>query len=330
MGTTSSRFLQKNIESCIGLGIDADKLMALVPGGTAALENPVQRFDGDVLVAVLDLAEALSGDPAIGFRCGLNSGHVIYSDMGYTIMRCQNLQESYRVSARYERIVQQHGVNSLEVRGDEAALTWRTYEDAPERLRLITDVAFSIVARLGVFLRITHGLAAKRMTLRHTDTRYKDLYVQMFGCPIEYGADEDMVVFDKAFLDVPLPEANPKVLGLLTARLDRDLEALENPIQDAGMVAAYIDRILGTAPVSMKHVCEIMGLSERSLRRRLKESGTSFRAILENVRRERYELLMCQPDVSQVAIAGMLGYSEQSAFSRAYKKWHGASPTKNG
>lgn len=328
MGTTSSRFLQKNIESCIGLGLDAKALMALVPGGAAALENPVQRFDGDVLVAVLDLAEELSGDPAIGFRCGLNSGHVIYSDMGYTIMRCENLEQSYRVSARYEKIVQQHGVNALEVRGNDAALTWRTYEDAPEKLRLITDVAFSIVARLGVFLRVTHGLAAKRMTLRHTDKRYEDLYVQMFGCPIEYGADVDEVVFDKAFLEVPLPEANPKVLGILMARLDRDLEALENPVHDAGMVAAYIDRILGASPVSMKNVSKIMGLSERSLRRRLKESGTSFRDILETVRRERYELLTAQPELSQVDIAGMLGYSEQSAFSRAYKKWHGASPTK--
>lgn len=67
-----------------------------------------------------------------------------------------------------------------------------------------------------------------------------------------------------------------------------------------------------------------MGIAPESER-----NGTSFREILENVRRDRYELLKEQGMHTQVQIAGLLGYSEQSAFSRAYKKWYGSAPVRS-
>ena len=71
MGATSSRFLTKNIESLIGLGLTESALMDVVPGGRAALEDPLKRFDGSVLVDIFQIAETVTKDPAIGFRCCL-------------------------------------------------------------------------------------------------------------------------------------------------------------------------------------------------------------------------------------------------------------------
>jgi len=303
--------------------------VACVPGGRLALNNPTLRFDGEVLVKVFKVAEEMSGDDAIGFKCGLNHAHAVYNDIAYTIMYCQNLQESFDISVRYESLVQTFGINSLVIDGDEAYLCWRTHDDAPEHLRHVSDLSFATVARLVLWIKTIHGLTIKRMDVRHQNRSYEKLYMDMFNAPLHYGAEFDMFTFDKAFLEFPLPGRNPKILGLLTSRLEKDLQSLEKPLTESNKVTAYIDKILGETHPTIAHVSSLMGLTERTLRRRLATEETSFRSLLENVRRERYNLLLEQGEHSQSQIAGLLGYSEQSAFSRAYKKWHGKPPSKS-
>jgi len=330
MGATSSRFLTKNIESLIGLGVPEPDIMALVPGGQAALDNPVKRFDGNTLIDIFNTAEKLMRDPAIGFRCGLNHGHVTYNDLAYTILFCANLRESFDISARFEPLAQQVGVNQLLFEGDEAHIIWKTHEDDPDRFRHFTDLSFATLARMGVWIKAVHGLSVKNMQLRHNDQRYRDQYANMFDCPIEYGAKLDVLTFDKAFLNITLPGHNPPMLKRLIAKLERDLSQLDQTLLERETVRAYLDKILGIEPPTIKHIAGLMDMPEWKLRRRLKEQGTSFRKILENVRRQRYEILIEEPMMSQVQIAGQLGYSEQSAFSRAYKTWYGLPPSQIG
>ena len=328
MGAASSRFVQKNIDSLVGLGLSRERLMPCIPGGDSSLGDPTHRFDAQVLIDVFELAETLSDDPAVGFRCGLNHGHAVYSDIAYTILYCRNLKESFDISVRFEPLTQQYGENSLIIRGNEADIVWTT-EDTPERLRHISDLSFATLARLGLWMKAVHGLSVKKMQVRHQDQSYKALYESMFDCPIIYGAPVDILTFDKRFLELPLPGSNPQMLSILIKRLERDLSALEQIVTDDKKVTAYLEKILGTASPTIDYIANLMGVTARTLRRRLTAQGTSFRKILESVRRERYEILSRQPELSQVQIAAMLGYSEQSAFSRAYRKWHGASPKNN-
>ena len=118
------------------------------------------------------------------------------------------------------------------------------------------------------------------------------------------------------------------MLKLLIAKLERDLSLLGQTVSEAEGVRRYLEKIIGDEPPIIKHVAQLMNTQDWSLRRKLKQQGTSFRRILETVRKERYELLEQQNIHTQVQIAGLLGYSEQSAFSRAYKKWYGAAPVR--
>ena len=328
MGTTSSRFLTKNIESLIGLGLTESALMDVVPGGRAALEDPLKRFDGRVLVDIFQIAETVTKDPAIGFRCGLNHGNVTYNDIAFTILYCKNLGDGFKLSERFEPLAQTYGLNKLVIDENIAHIHWVTEEEAPKKLRHVSDLSFATLARLGLWIKAVHGLSVKKMQLRHENEDYKDLYLSFFDCPIEYGAKQDVLSFDKAFLDVKLPGHNPKILALLTARLEHDLSLLDQDISESEAVKAYIRKVLGEEPCTISNISEKMNLPEWRLRRLLKEQKTSFREILENVRRDRYEILRQQGTYSQVQIAGELGYSEQSAFSRAYKKWYGSAPVR--
>ena len=327
MCDVSSRFLCKNIDSLIGLGVSESDLLEFVPGGRSALGNPLARFDGNILVEVLSFAEQAMNDPAIGFKCGLNHGHATYNDIAYTVLFCANLKESFELSIRYEPLVQKLGANELLLDGDNAHIIWNTYEDAPDKLRHVSDLSFATLARLGLWIKAVHGLSVKNMQVRHQDERYRDHYQNMFSCEVEYGCSRDVLTFDKVFLDVPLPGSNPDILKELVAKLEYDLSRLDQSPSCSELVKAYLEKMLGTESPTIKLVSESMETPEWKLRRRLKEEGTSFREILEQVRRQRYEILAAQPMMTQTEIAGQLGYSEQSAFSRAYKKWYGRSPS---
>ena len=118
------------------------------------------------------------------------------------------------------------------------------------------------------------------------------------------------------------------MLKLLVAKLERDLSLLGQTVSETESVRRYLEKIIGDEPPTIKHIAQLMNTQDWALRRKLKQEGTSFRRILETVRKERYELLEQQNIHTQVQIAGLLGYSEQSAFSRAYKKWYGAAPVR--
>lgn len=276
MGALSSRFLIKNIDSLIGLGLPESDLMSVVPGKKEALKNPLLRFNGNVLIDLLRLAEQLSGDPAIGFRCGLNHGNVTYNDIAFTVLHCKNFRESFEVSERFEPLAQTFGINRLVVEGDIAHIYWVTYETAPEKLRHVTDLSFATLARLGVWMKAVHGLSVEKLQLRHSNKSYQNHYVEMFDCPVEYGAEHDALSFDKAFFSVPLPGYNPGMLKLLISRLEHDLSLLETVISDVETVKAYLNKYLGVGPCTMKDIAEMMSMPEWGLRRSLKEMVHRF------------------------------------------------------
>ena len=114
------------------------------------------------------------------------------------------MRESFAISVRFESLVQQIGYNSLIEDENVAHIIWETYEDDPEKLRHITDLSFATLARMGMWMKAVHGLSVKQMQVRHSQTNYHDQYLSLFDCPIEYGAQKDILTFDKAFLDVPL------------------------------------------------------------------------------------------------------------------------------
>lgn len=326
MNAVSSRFLYRNIESLIGLGLLEKDLLNLVPGGTEALHNPLIRFDGNILVRILKFAENFTHDSAIGFRCGLNYGNVDFGDVTYAILFCNNLRESFELSRNFEPLAQQFGYKSLSVEGNDANISWTTYEDTPEKLRHISDLNFATFGRMGLWIKAAHGLTVKNLQVRHTDDRYKTNYENVLNCPVIYGASQNVLTFDKAFLDIPLPGKDPKTLKLLVAKLERDFELLGQPLSEVEMVQICLESSLGKSPPTISRAASMIEIPEWQLRRKLKSQGSSFREILENVRKERYALLIQQTSLSQVQIAGLLGYSEQSALSRAYKKWHGSPP----
>ena len=180
--------------------------------------------------------------------------------------------------------------------------------------------------QFGRWLSWVHDKKIEAVHFRHKQPAYGDEYVQLFECPVYFGQEVDAMVFDAPAIDLPLPQPNAGMLQEICVKLDAALEALTLPHTYKEKLEHYFANILTNGTPSLEIAAKEFGMSGRSLRRSLQQENTSFRVVLEKTRQEICQRLIQEQNLSFADISNHLGYSEQSAFNRAFKSWYGQSP----
>jgi len=154
------------------------------------------------------------------------------------------------------------------------------------------------------------------------------VHADFFQGRVRFGADEDRVVFARELLDAAPAGAHRALWGYLCAQAEALCEAAA-PLTAAGAVAARLEGALrdgrGEVP-ALGAVARALGSSERTLRRRLVEEGTSWRALLDEARKRRAQELMAAPRASVIDAALALGFSDGTAFTHACRRWFACPP----
>jgi AraC-like DNA-binding protein len=150
-------------------------------------------------------------------------------------------------------------------------------------------------------------------------------YQQVYRCPIDFGANDDALLFDARALDAPLVMANPE----LARRNDDAARAYLERMEHEGIVTLVRGKLahrLADKP-SAQCIARELGMSQRSMQRRLNEAGTSYEALLGTLRKEQAcaQLRDGHKNVAELAFA--LGFEDASAFARAFRRWTGLSPS---
>jgi AraC-like DNA-binding protein len=150
------------------------------------------------------------------------------------------------------------------------------------------------------------------------------IYVEVFRAPVTFSADYDELELPAAQLALPLASADPITSEVLEERIAK----LAIP-SDLSLVERVRHAARANLDASPDDVAKTLGMSARTLRRQLDQANTTFRDIVDHARRERAdELLASGMAIKEIAFA--LGFSEPSAFSRAYKRWTGSAPAVRG
>ncbi|AOH87235.1 hypothetical protein AWL63_24065 (plasmid) [Sphingomonas panacis] len=170
-------------------------------------------------------------------------------------------------------------------------------------------------------LMLGPDFAPLRVTMQHRAISPPTAYRQFFGSPVEFGCELNSIHVPLAVLSKPIPGHDPTILAMAENYLSQIGSAL--PLVEH--VRELIHRMLKINQANLVDVARALIVHPRILQRRLSEYGTSFEAILDEVRREMaWQLSERIPRASQ--IANMLGYSEQSGYSRACRRWYGQTP----
>jgi len=165
------------------------------------------------------------------------------------------------------------------------------------------------------------------ITLRHPTPSRPDAYRAAFGCPVTFGAPRDRMTLARADLALSHPDASRTLLGIVERHAESALAQLPQGSELIREVREAIRAGLPDGRVTLRHLASPLGMSARTLQRRLEAEGTSHRRLLDEERRALALHHISDPRVSLVDLAFRLGFADQSAFSRAFARWTARSPT---
>jgi AraC-like DNA-binding protein len=147
-----------------------------------------------------------------------------------------------------------------------------------------------------------------------------------FGCPIRIGATVNRLTLHRRDLDRPFISYNKELLEILTPVLDRSLdEQCSRSIPK--MVKWILKRGLTRGHLDVRAVASELGMSDRTLQRRLTEEGTTFKQLLNQVRHEQALEYLADPTLDIKEVAFLIGYEDQNSFYRAFRLWEGKTPS---
>jgi AraC-like DNA-binding protein len=239
--------------------------------------------------------------------------------LGFAIQTAPTVLEALERVERFQSLTSNSGFSDVSHERDEVRIAWQRHTT---RLDLGVRVANEIVIAQQLVLARQLGLRGpRRVTFRHRAPADVQAHARFFGCPVTWGSSHDAVLWPREWLDRPLPLAD---VGLNRFIGEQAAQRLRERSPDEGGLEAVrreIERRLPSAAVSIDEVAPALGRSPRSLQRALGAAGTSFRALVDEVRRHRAEVLLASGTLSLSEVALLLGFSELSAFSRAHRRW---------
>ncbi|MTV36578.1 AraC family transcriptional regulator [Duganella radicis] len=262
-------------------------------------------------------AIALTGDAALPLRVGASVQPSDYSMLGFAAMSCVTLGQAIEVMQRYERLVQDVNSTALAMHGDRAELQWLPYRGPISPIFM--QLALASWAAVGRHLSGTRQAFEAHFTFAQPD--HAHVYAEIFGRPPRFSQPMTRLIFERAFLDLPVVFGDPQTNQILLQKAEEQLLQA-----DESEIVCQVRQRIASGRVSVEAVAGDLRMSPRKLQQQLTRDGSSFRKLLHEAQFQRAKAYLSDPAVSVSEVALLLGYSEQSPFQHAFKNWAGMTP----
>lgn len=287
------------------------------------MDDPYARIPMDQFLTLWDVAIRWTNNPALPLTLRERDDSELMHLVAHIGMACFDLKEAIEKWSRYARLVCE--ADRIELR-EEKDCTVLVYENtSPDHRNIwIPEHHLALAFRYGeIFTGVTQPPLAVRF--QHPPTNYPDHYQKVFRCPVLFNQDENALVLPKGILSIPIRTTNRYLGTILSKHAESLLAHLGHNDSVTDRVKTLVFRHIATGQVDADFMAGLMNMHPKTLYRKLKQEGTSFQALLENTRKELAVSYLKQ-GLSVTEITFHLGFSEPSAFQRAFKRWFGKSP----
>ncbi|MEO0971513.1 MAG: AraC family transcriptional regulator [Pseudomonadota bacterium] len=328
MGQITSLFVWKVLRQTSD-GIDQRKLLSSVGIDADAPVDPAYMIDDDAYYSLLErIARTDPGALDLPLRTGASMRCDDYGAFGLAFKTAVDLRHSWTRAERYARVLT--SVSRYELRQAQDTATLVLLRDGERRLglRLSNEATLAAVVSLSREVS-TRPFTPSVVSLRHGAPANTAAHRAFFGCAVHVGAELDAITVAKDALDTPnrLGDASVSQFfdGHLRAQLDAQGDDDGAPAL-ASQVQSVIARALSEGVPTLTHTARALGLSARTLQRRLAAQDLRYQHLVDRARQHVAEKLLGETDYSLAEIAFLTGFSEQSAFNRAFRRWSGQTP----
>ena len=294
------------------------------------LPTPIDAIDSIKAVPAdhfFELHEILDEKLGPGFsvRAGQQMKIEDYGVLGLSWRTCSWAGEIFDRSERYFRLLSNTYVFKVDKNNDISYVY--LYRDAHRRgVELSNEATFA--ATVVVLQAITEtDMAPVRVAFKHGPAKRLDSYHKVFKCPITFKQPHNFIAYNSRDLEMRTAKADASIHQFLVERVEEETNGIEiSPNKIASEVEKLIKDALPSGIPSITRVGEYMGMSNRTLTRRLSENGVTFRDLIRKTQEGVSKDLLKNSMRSIAEIAFETGFSEQSAFNRAFRRWTGQSP----
>lgn len=304
-------------------GIASGPLLHEAGIGPCNLHDPNHRIALDAMSAFWRAARRASGDECFGLGVAACSYPTDFHGLYFAVQSSSTFIEALERGVRFASVITTSARMTL-VRGPQAT---RLIYGVVEGARVEQIAAEASIACAVSFTRQTWpGLPiVQGVHLARPMPADPQRWVELLGCPIQFDAAANAIDYANRWLQTPLNTANLEVAQGLDAVLDGYLER-QRRLNLPERVRSVILRDLPLGEVQQSRVADELGMSVRNLHRHLLKHSTSFKALLDDCRRQLAFGYLRRTDCSINEICYRLGFNEPSSFNRAFRRWTGASP----
>ncbi|MGF6273082.1 AraC-like DNA-binding protein/transcriptional regulator with XRE-family HTH domain [Massilia sp. UYP11] len=318
-------YLQPLLETALERGLTLPALAEAAGLAPGALEPLPESLPARRYIGLLEAGARLANDPFFGLHVGEKARPATYRAYGLLLLASSSFGHALELSQRYESLAHDLGRSRVTQGGAHAHYEWVSHY--PDATRHLVESVYAGIRVFGSWLA-GRPLMPLALRLRHADPGHGDAeYLRVLGIAPEFAAPLNCAAVDAALLAMPVPNADTSLYPLLQQHAERLLEqraTREEPIV-VRVRAALLPRLAG-GEARLAPVAAELGLSPRTLQRKLAGAGSSFQQVLDAVRYGLARDYLRRRELGLVDIAFLLGFREQSAFTHAFREWSGVNP----
>jgi len=288
------------------------------------LDDPQARISHRQKITIFRNAGRLSSVPDVGLRAGARQRLSDFGVYGYALVSSTSFGEAVILGMKHIKLAGPVLEKRFRVEGDTAIFEGHDVLALGDVLPIATEFWFSSILKL-IACVLEAPFPSRLLLLPYARPAYADAYERMFGCPTRFDAGVMEWHFDAAVLEAPCPNANPITAGLCAQFCERMLERLPDETELSRSIRTACLNSRGAFP-NADEMATRLGLSTRTLRRRLSAEGKHYQEIVDEVRRSLAVEFLRNTGLSVEEIALRIGFSEATNFRKAFRKWTGHAP----
>jgi AraC-like DNA-binding protein len=313
------------LEAITAGGGNTDQVLRSVGIDGAAFSNPEGFIPCSSFGRILEEAARATGDDCFGLHFAEHYNPKNIGPLIYAVLNAPSIAAGCENAARYLHIHNQALEMSVAVEKQRAFIRLSAVDPMVELSRQHREFGMAVFLNT---IRLMAGSqwAPQEVQFTHDAPAQTSEHLRVFCAPVSFGHPADALIIDREFLVRHVPAADPRLCRILQRYLDRIVN--EMPREDIllASVRKAVAESMRDGDVKLGPVAKKVALSPRTLQRRLKEYGVDFMEMVNDTRRRISLNYLRSPRHTLTEIAFLLGYSEVSAFNRAFKRWTGSTP----
>lgn len=323
--TVSVEYVNYIMNLAVRFGVEPEKVFVNSGFDPAVLESTGTRIPFEQFNALWKALEESNSDDDLGLHLGEKAfafpGHIVFLLM----LNAPTIKDAIEKFCRYFNLMNDINSPCFSIKGDLVSLSIHFHTTEDNRTRHIYE------GILAVYASILHQISENRIPFVgicfvHPRPRNIVEHRRIFNAPLYFDQNENKLVFKKKYLSLPVRFSNKEVLETL----ERLAQKLQKNLYLFGPWSNRVSRImmemLKKEKPEIESIARKLAVSTRNLQRQLKKEGVTYQGLLDRVRKEQAIYFLTKLYIPIGEIAFLLGYSEQSAFNRAFKRWVGSPP----